>query len=85
MSETQNKYGYLKKKLFFQGIIMVGLVGTFWFIGEILADLIIGFEISWLRVSSVSGLVVCVGIIISAATIDWLTDRVYNKFLSGKN
>jgi hypothetical protein len=84
MSEIQYTSGYLKKKLLFQGIIMVGLIGIFWFLGEIIADAIIGFEITWLRVSSVSGLITCVGLISSAAIIDWLTDRIYTKFLLGK-
>ena len=84
MSEIPNEYGFLKKKLLIQAIIMVGLVGAFWFVGEIVADFIIGFEFTWLRVSSLSGLIVCVGIIISAVTVDWLTDRIYYRFLVGK-
>lgn len=77
--------GYLKKKLLFQGLIMIGLVGGFWFIGEIVAAMIIGFEISWLRVSSVSGLIVCIGLIISAVTVDWMTDKIYERVFAGKN
>ena len=84
MDRIQYTRGYLTKKLVFQAIIMIGLVGVFWFTGEILADYIIGFEIVWLRVSSVAGLVVCVGLIASAAFADWMTDRIFLKYLSGK-
>jgi len=77
--------GFLGKKLMFQAIIMIGLVGAFMFIGEITADYIIGFEVVWLRVSSVAGLVVCVGLIVSAAFADWMTDRIFLRYMSRKN
>lgn len=83
-SKIEFTSGFLKKKLMFQAIIMVGLVGVFWFTGEIVADAVIGFEITWLRVSSVSGLVTCIGLIVSSAFVDWMTDRVYLRYLSGK-
>lgn len=82
--KAEQDTGFLKKKLLFQGIIMIGLVGAFWFTGEIMADIIIGFGITWLRVSSVSGLIICLGLIASAVTVDYLTDKIYLRYLSAK-
>lgn len=71
-----------KKNILMAGIIFVGLIVVFFAIGDLSADIIIGFAIEWIRVSTAGTLVIGLGIIISVLVIDKKLDRVFDNYLA---
>ena len=69
--------GYWKVKFIFRLVMLAGLIIIWWGIGELVADIIIGIGIEWIRVSSVGSIVIGCGIVVSTAIVDGMVDRLY--------
>ncbi|MFW9966755.1 MAG: hypothetical protein ACFFEA_06325 [Candidatus Thorarchaeota archaeon] len=79
-SEDLKISGFWKMKLAFRLIMLAGLIIIWWGFGELVADYIIWAGIEWVRVSSVGSIIIGFGIVVSAAIVDRMMDRLYRLY-----
>ena len=68
-------------KLIIRIIMIVGMIWFFFAIGDLIVDVLILLEITWLRVSTVSSFAISIGIMVSAVIVDRMIDRLFRIYI----